>query len=114
MKNRPRVITFKQAAKGMTKLNREIRYKSIFENRRFSSGLIVFRPGSDRDPKQIRHRSKDVLCHVLKGRGRLRIHGRRIMLQAGTLCHIPKKIPHDFAAGKNGELVLLYSLIKTG
>jgi mannose-6-phosphate isomerase-like protein (cupin superfamily) len=113
MKRAARIVTFKQAVKGMTKLNREIRYKSIIEARRFSLGLIVFRPGSDRDPKQIRHSKKDVLCYILKGRGRLRVNGRRIALKAGTLCHIPKGTPHDFAAANNGDLVLFYTLIKT-
>jgi mannose-6-phosphate isomerase-like protein (cupin superfamily) len=51
---------------------------------------------------------------VLKGRGRLRINGRRIQLRPGIICHIPKGTSHDFAAGKTGELVLFYSLIKTG
>lgn len=114
MKSTPRIVTLKQAVKGMTKLNREIRYKSIIEARRFSLGLIVFRPVTDRDPKQIRHSDKDVLCHVLRGRGRLRVNGRRIALKAGTLCHIPKGTPHDFAAGRKNELILFYSLIKTG
>jgi mannose-6-phosphate isomerase-like protein (cupin superfamily) len=114
MKRAPRIVTFKQAIKGMTKLNREIRYKSIIEARRFSLGVIVFRPGSDRDPKEIRHGKKDVLCHVLTGRGRLRIDGRRVALKAGTLCHIPKGTPHDFAAAKGSKLILIYLLVKTG
>ena len=114
MKRPAEIITFREAIKGMKKLNREIRYKSIFEARRFSSGLIAFRPGSDLDPKEIKHSKKDVLCQVLKGSGRLRVNGRRIALKPGTLCHIPKGTPHDFAAGKKGDLVLFYSLIKTG
>jgi mannose-6-phosphate isomerase-like protein (cupin superfamily) len=50
---------------------------------------------------------------VLQGSGRLRIDGRSIRLAPGSLCHIPKKTPHDFAAGRSGELVLFYLLIKT-
>ena len=114
MKKPPTIITFRQALKGMKKLNTEIRYQSCFKERRFSSGLIAFRPGSDQDPKQISHTNKDVLCQVIKGSGRLRINARKIPLRAGTICHIPKGTPHDFAAGKGGELVLFYSLIKTG
>ncbi|MBI2359066.1 MAG: AraC family ligand binding domain-containing protein, partial [Deltaproteobacteria bacterium] len=45
---------------------------------------------------------------------RLRVNRRRILLRPGTICHIPKGTPHDFAAAKKGELVLFYSLIKTG
>ncbi|HEX2932453.1 MAG TPA: cupin domain-containing protein, partial [Candidatus Binatia bacterium] len=64
-------------------------------------------------PKQINHADKDVLCQVIKGSGRLRIDGKRISLRPGMICHIPKGTAHDFAAGKNGELVLFYSLITT-
>ncbi|MBI2351952.1 MAG: AraC family ligand binding domain-containing protein, partial [Deltaproteobacteria bacterium] len=45
--------------------------------------------------------------------GRLRINGRKIALKPGTICHIPRGTPHDFAAGKKGEMILFYSLIKT-
>jgi mannose-6-phosphate isomerase-like protein (cupin superfamily) len=100
--------------KKLRKISEEIHYKSCFEARRFSTGLIAFRPNKGSDPKQINHNDKDVVCHVLKGRGRLRINRRRIPLHPGHLCHIPKGTPHDFAAGKTGELVLLYSLINTG
>jgi len=113
MKSAATIIRFREALKGMTKINREIRYKTCFEARKFSSGLIIFRPGSNAGPKQISHIDKDVICHVLKGSGRLRVNGRRIALKPGTLCHIPKRTPHDFAAGKQDKLVLFYSLIKT-
>lgn len=109
-----KIVKIQEALKELQEINREIRYKSCIEGKGFSTGLISFRPRKDSDPKQINHRDKDVICHVLRGRGRLRINGRRIALQPGTVCHIPKGIPHDFAAGKKGELVLLYSLIKTG
>jgi quercetin dioxygenase-like cupin family protein len=109
-----KVVTIQQTLKRLKKLNEEIRYASVAEGRGFSAGLISFSPSKQRDPKQIKHRDKDVLCQVLKGAGRLRIDGRRISLRRGTICHIPKGTPHDFAAGKNNELVLFYSLIKTG
>jgi len=109
-----KVVTIKQALKRLKKLSEEIRYTSMVEGRGFSAGLISFSPKKQGDAKQIEHRDKDVLCQVLKGRGRLRIDGRRISLRKGTICHIPKGTPHDFAAGKNNHLVLFYSLIKTG
>lgn len=109
-----KIIRIKQSLKGLKTISREIRYKSCLENQAFSAGLISFRPRKDSDPKQIRHTDKDVLCHVLKGRGQLRVNKRRIPLQPGIICHIPKGTPHDFAAGKNGELLLFYSMIKTG
>lgn len=108
-----RLERINKALKGLKSINAEIRYKSLVEQEAFTSGLIAFRPRKESDPKQINHTDRDVVCHVLKGRGRLRIDGRRIQLRPGTFCHIPKNTPHDFAAGKKGELILFYSLIKT-
>lgn len=109
-----KVVTIQQALTRLKKLNEEIRYTSLAEGRGFTAGLISFSPRKQGDATQIKHRDKDVLCQVLKGSGRLRIDGRRISLRRGTVCHIPKGTPHDFAAGKNSDLVLFYSLIKTG
>ena len=109
-----KIIKVKEALRHLEKLNEEVRYISCVEGRRFSTGLISFRPRKDSDPKQIKHRDKDVLCHVIRGSGRLRVNGRRISLKPGTICHIPRGTPHDFAAGGNRELVLFYSLITTG
>jgi quercetin dioxygenase-like cupin family protein len=109
-----KVIKIREALRCLKSINEEIRYASVAEGRGFSAGLISFKPGKRADAKQIKHRDRDVICHVLKGRGRLRVGGRRIALAPGTLCHIPKGTPHDFAAGKKNELVLFYSLIKTG
>ena len=108
-----KVIKIKEALRHLQKINEEIRYVSLVEGRRFSTGLISFKPRKDSDPKQIKHRDKDVLCHVVRGSGRLRVNRRRISLRPGTICHIPKGTPHDFAAGKKGEMILFYSLIKT-
>lgn len=113
MKRQTKVIRLQEALKNLKRINQEIRYKSLLEGRVLSTGLISFRPRKDSDPKQINHRDKDVVCHVLRGSGRLRVNGRRILLKPGTICHIPKRTPHDFAAGKKGEMVLFYSLIKT-
>ncbi|HEY3304112.1 MAG TPA: cupin domain-containing protein [Candidatus Binatia bacterium] len=114
MRRELKIITIKKALTQLKKINDEIRYTSVAEGRGFSSGIISFRPRKRADAKQIEHSDRDVLCQVLKGRGRLKVNGRRIALAPGTLCHIPKRTPHDFAAGKTGELVLFYSLIKTG
>lgn len=109
-----KIIKIREALRHLQKVNEEICYVSCVEGRRFSTGLISFSPRRDSDPKQIKHRDKDVLCHVVRGSGRLRINGRGISLKPGTICHIPKGTPHDFAAGKKGEMILFYSLIKTG
>ena len=109
-----KIIKIREALRHLEKVSQEIRYTSLVDGPRLSAGLISFSPRKQGDAKQIEHRDKDVLCQVLKGRGRLRIDGRTIPLRRGTVCHIPKGTPHDFAAGKNGGLVLFYSLIKTG
>jgi quercetin dioxygenase-like cupin family protein len=113
MRDPVKVIKLQSALKRLPQVRGEIRYKSCFEDKQFTSGLIAFRPQKTSDTKQINHDDKDVVCHVIKGRGRLRINNRRIELRPGTICHIPKGTPHDFAAGKSGQLVLFYSLIKT-
>lgn len=108
-----KVVRITSQLKRLKKLNDEIRYADCFADNQFTAGLIAFRPTRNANRKQIHHADKDVLCHVVKGSGRLRIKRRRIALKPGTICHIPKGTPHDFAAAKRGELVLFYSLIKT-
>ena len=107
-----KIIKINSALKSLKKLNDEIRHADCFKEKTFTSGLIAFRPNKNSGPKQINHNDKDVVCHVIKGSGRLRVNGKRIPLRPGTICHIPKGTPHDFAAGRNGELVLFYCLIK--
>ena len=109
-----KIVKIKQALKHLRQVNDEIRYATVVERRGFTAGLISFEGKQPSDAKQIKHRDKDVLCHVLRGNGRLRINSRRISLRPGTICHIPKGTPHDFVGGKKGRLVLFYSLIKTG
>ena len=109
-----KVIKIAAALKRLKKLNDEIRYADCFADQQFTAGLIAFRPTKNSNPKQINHADKDVVCHVIKGTGRLRSDGKRVSLKPGTVCHIPKGTPHDFAAGRSGALVLFYSLIKTG
>jgi len=108
-----KIVTIKQALKGLKKIDDEIRYADCFKEKQFTSGLIAFRPTKNSDPKQINHDDKDVVCQVIKGRGRLRVNGKRFPLNPGVVCHIPKGTPHDFSAARSGELVLFYSLIKT-
>jgi quercetin dioxygenase-like cupin family protein len=108
-----KIIKINAALKSLKKLNDEIRYADFVKESNFTSGLIAFRAGKQSDPKQINHDDKNVLCQVIKGTGRLRANGKKIPLRPGTLCHIPKGTPHDFAAGRSSELVLFYALIKT-
>jgi len=108
-----KIIKLNSALKGLKKITDEVRHTDCFKEDHFTSGLIAFRPAKNSDLKQIRHKDMDVVCHVLNGTGRLRVNGKRVTLRPGTICHIPKGTPHDFAAGKKSELVLFYSLIKT-
>ena len=108
-----KIISISTSLKHLKKLNDEIRYTDCFKEKQFTSGLIAFGPTSHGGRKQINHDDKDVVCHVIKGKGRLLVKGKIIPLLPGIVCHIPKGTPHDFTAGKNGELVLFYSLIKT-
>jgi quercetin dioxygenase-like cupin family protein len=108
-----KVLNLDAALKKIRRINNEISYSSIFEEQRFTSGIIVFRASKILDRKQIQHPDKDVVCHVLKGRGRLRVRRRQIPLAPGTICHIPKGTPHDFAANRPADLVMFYSLIQT-
>jgi quercetin dioxygenase-like cupin family protein len=107
-----KTIKLSTALRRLGKLNEEIRYHNFFDEKTFTSGLISFRARKGVDAKQINHDDKDVVCQVIKGRGRLRAGGKRIALAPGMICHIPKGTPHDFTAGKS-ELVLFYSLIET-
>jgi mannose-6-phosphate isomerase-like protein (cupin superfamily) len=108
-----KLVKISSALKRLKRINDEIGYADCFKQKQFTSGLIAFRPAKKSDPKQIKHDDKDVVCQVIKGSGRLRVKGKRIPLRPGTICHIPKGTPHDFAVGKNGQLVLFYSLIVT-
>jgi len=108
-----KIVRTTQALTRLKRISDEIRYAPLAEGRGFTAGLISFRPKRGADAKQIKHRDRDVLCHVVKGRGRLRVNKREVALAPGTFCHIPKGTPHDFAAGKKSELVLFYCLIQT-
>lgn len=108
-----KIVKIDVALKQLRKVNDEIQYTGCFESKHFNSGLIAFSPSKTADSKQIKHADKDVVCQVIKGAGRVQIGQRRIQLRPGTLCHIPKNTPHDFAASKASELVLFYSLIES-
>lgn len=108
-----KVVKLNAALKSLKKINEEIRYVSFFDEKQFTAGVIVFGPVDNSDRKAIIHDDRDVLCHVLEGKGTLNCKGKRINLGPGTICHIAKRTPHDFAAARSHELVLFYSLIKS-
>jgi quercetin dioxygenase-like cupin family protein len=108
-----KIVKVHAALRHLKNLNDEIRYADCFAGKQFTSGLIAFKPKKNSGSKQINHIDKDVVCHVIKGTGRLRVDDNRISLRPGMFCHIPKGTPHDFAAAKSGELILFYSLIRS-
>ncbi len=110
--NALRVVNIDAALAELAEVNSEIRHRRCFEGDGFDVGLVSFNATTAADPKQIVHDDKDVVCHVLRGRGRLRIAGSVTQLRPGMLCHIPRSVPHDFAA-EGDELILCYSLITT-
>jgi quercetin dioxygenase-like cupin family protein len=107
-----KVVKIRDTLKHLRAINDEIRYADCARGKNFRMGLIAFKPRKRADFKQISHPDKDVVCHVLSGRGRLRINRRRIALSPGVICHIRKGTPHDFVAADK-DLVLFYSLIQT-
>jgi quercetin dioxygenase-like cupin family protein len=107
------IVNLNAKLKQLKKFNDEIRHADCFKTDRITSGLVAFRPNKNSDPKQINHDDKDVVCQVIKGKGRLRVNGKRIVLKPGIVCHIPKGTLHDFAAAKGSELVLFYLLIQS-
>lgn len=108
----PKVVSIDAALAELAEINSEIRHRGCIEGDGFNVGLVSFAATTTTDPKQIVHDDKDVVCHVLKGRGRLRTSGEVTRLRPGMLCHIPRGVPHDFAA-EGDELILCYSLITT-
>lgn len=108
----PKIVNVDEALAELAEVNPEIRHKVCITGDGFNVGLVSFSPATTTDPRQIVHHHKDVVCHVLRGRGRLRASGEVTRLRPGMLCHIPRGVPHDFAA-EGDELVLCYSLITT-
>ena len=108
----PKVVSIDAALAELAEINSEIRHRGCIEGDGFNVGLVSFAATATPDPKQIVHDDKDVVCHVLKGRGRLRTFEAVTRLRPGMLCHIPRGVPHDFAA-EGEELILCYSLITT-
>ena len=106
------VFNLEELIPNLERLTPEIRFRDVVSRPTFKAGLIAFAPGGTADPKQITHADKDVLCYVLRGRGRLRVDGTLTSLEPGVLCHVPAGTPHDFAA-TDEELLLLYVLIET-
>ena len=77
------VIDIDRSLKELQRISEELSVKELFQTRALSCGIISFQPLAGHDPKQINHPDKDVLCHVLKGKGRLRMNGEETPIHEG-------------------------------
>jgi hypothetical protein len=66
-----KILKLGEILRSLKKINDEIDYTDCFKSGHFTSGVIAFRPTKNPNPKQIEHTDKDVVCHVVKGTGRL-------------------------------------------
>ena len=108
-----KIVKISAALKRLKKISDEIRYLSCFEQKQFTGGLIAFKPAKKRIQSRSATTIKTSFARYYRAPAGCELTGRRIRLVPGTLCHIPKRTPHDFAAARSGELVLFYLLIKT-
>jgi mannose-6-phosphate isomerase-like protein (cupin superfamily) len=118
------VLAVEQALGELRPLNAEISVRSWHRCDAYEAGLIAFQPPDPSvattaestlrpaDSKQILHADRDVLCHVLRGAGRLRLPDHTVAVEPGLLCRIPAGTPHDFAATGAEPLVLYYTLVR--
>jgi mannose-6-phosphate isomerase-like protein (cupin superfamily) len=97
----------------LDRLNEEIAYRRYASGPGYECGLVRFLPRATKYPRQISHVDKDVVCHVLEGRGELRTGTEVRTLTPGTLCRIPAGTPHDFTAVEE-PLVLFYVSVSVG
>jgi mannose-6-phosphate isomerase-like protein (cupin superfamily) len=106
------LLGLEEALGELRPLSAEISVRSWCREAAYETGLIAFQPRSDGDPRQILHDDRDVVCHVLRGEGRLRLDDQTVPVAPGLLCRIPAGTPHDFAATAAEPLVLFYTLIR--
>ena len=100
-----------QALGELQPISPEVGLRTWQRGSNYEVGLIAFYPRADDDPRQICHAQRDVVCHALRGAGRLRLDGQTLAVEPGTLYQIPAGTPHDFAATGAEPLVLLYTLV---
>jgi len=109
------VLEFEKLRNELEPLSPEIARRVCYRGDHYEIGIISFQPQAASDPKQIIHTDKDVVCHVLSGRGRLGLNKAEksevIPLKAGSVIRILSGIPHDFAATGQEELVIWYTLV---
>src|SRR5919199_6585035 len=105
------VLRLDEALGELQPIGSEIGLRTWHQAPSYEVGLIAFYPRTDDDPRQICHAQRDVVCHALRGTGRLRLEGETLPVEPGALYRIPAGTPHDFAATGAEPLVLLYTLV---
>lgn len=97
----------------------EIAYRRLATGPGYEAGVVRFLPKANEPAEgeggwrsvgadQVAHRDKDVVCHVLQGRGQLRTGSRVQDVAPGDLFRIPARTPHDFSA-LDEPLILFYA-----
>jgi len=109
----PSVAQIDTILQDLDRLTDEIAYRRVASGPGYECGLIRFLPREEADARQITHADKDVVCHVIKGRGQLRTAAQPQNLTPGALCRIPAGTAHDFSA-IDEPLVLFYVSVSVG
>ena len=87
-------------------------HRRLVEGHTFEGGVVQFSTGARRTRSRCPTRTRDVLCYVLGGTGRLRADGHQTPLRPGLLVHLPAGTPHDVTATTD-PLSLTCCLIRT-
>ena len=105
------VIHLRQLREQLKAIRPEMQVATPFKGSHYRAGLIAFQPQAALDDKFITHAASDILAHVLEGRGRLRLSETEIVLEPGSVCHIPANTAHDFVAEGEAPMLLFYAVI---
>lgn len=76
--------------KGPVADDQPLRAETLVSTAEFSAHLLQFRTS---EPRHI-HRTHDLTFMVHDGRGEVFINDRRFLLTPGSVCHIPRGVPH--------------------
>jgi quercetin dioxygenase-like cupin family protein len=94
----------------METANEEFGHRPLMTGPGYEYGLVRFLPRAEADERFITHRDKDVICQVMRGRGRLRLVAGQRELTVGDVCRVLAGTAHDFVA-VDEPFVLLYTSI---
>lgn len=106
----PNVTGMEALLADLDRVNDEIGYRRCAAGPGYECGLVRFLPRTERPGRQIAHPDKDVVCHVISGRGTLHLGAEVRDVAPGDICHIPARTSHDFVAAAE-PLVLFYASV---